>query len=98
MSTSYMINFHQFQAAMILFIIYTCVVTSFVINFPQFQAAMILFIYTCVVTSYVINFHQFQAAMIGMGGTAIAQAITWATKTLTAAIVKEVANVPPPSR
>lgn len=41
---------------------------------------------------------DFQAAMIGMGGTAIAQAITWATKTLTAAIVKEVANVPPPSR
>lgn len=49
-------------------------------------------------TSYMTNFHQFQAAMIGMGGTAIAQAVTWATKTLTAAIVKEVANVPPPSR
>lgn len=42
--------------------------------------------------------NRLEAAMIGMGGTAIAQAITWATKTLTAAIVKEVANVPPPSR
>ncbi|XP_062568779.1 ubiquitin carboxyl-terminal hydrolase 24-like [Saccostrea cucullata] len=42
--------------------------------------------------------NRLEAAMIGMGGTAIAQAVTWATKTLTAAIVKEVANVPPPSR
>jgi len=36
--------------------------------------------------------------MIGVGGTVIAQCISCATKTLTAAIVSEVANVPLPSR
>lgn len=41
---------------------------------------------------------RLEAAMIGIGGTVVAQSISWATKTLTAAIVAEVANVPLPSK
>ena len=40
----------------------------------------------------------FQAAMISIGGTVIAQAISSATRTLTAPVVPEVANVALPSR
>ncbi|KAL3868453.1 hypothetical protein ACJMK2_041259 [Sinanodonta woodiana] len=41
---------------------------------------------------------RLEAAMLGVVGTVVARAISSATKTLTASIVPEVANIPPPTK